>query len=648
MEPRFAKRVLQEAAGWHGMEVVAKVDPEIYKNPHSHPHQAEHVKQQRFFIRNPQAGWPIRRAPGGVGLMGWDLLGGDDTISYMAEDPLIPGLHSAYQAWSPSGLNSNAGSDMTARLAALPQGIAGITHSTGLMEIASWLPGSAYERALLEHEAGHSGGLGHGGDGIMRTPGAPEYTISSSDMDSMRSSIERYSGNTNGQWRGGVVFMQPGGTWYPHVAAVNSEVESQWPTSGSTYPGHGADGDPMNSVDWVMPTGWGVDATGNAQVVGDEIVSFLESEQQSITDYIIWDYMANYGGGWERYTGGGGYPAPSDPSGYHTDHVHWEALMQGESGDYSGGGGSFGFDPMGLIMPLINKIPKPNLGSGTFFKDLAGSLFSWAVDSVTSWAQAQADKLGFLSPGGSSAPPASGDLQDWAKSGLEYGAAFDASSGNISKIVSLAQKESGGDPNAQNPDSSAAGLMQLIESTWNAYKVAASDDIFNPVQNVAASSRYQKDRYGELVTHSPYTRGGIAMLPQYATVAEHGPEFFMPLHDPESARRFLGFMENAAIERMEHGALPWQRRAEALPNWGRLSGGGGGAFEAVVAEVRALRRSVESGIPLAPESADRVGDAAAGGTMHRLPNSPEGRDAVRRASNKEGRMRVMTGGRISD
>jgi hypothetical protein len=41
----------------------------------------------------------------------------------------------------------------------------------------------------------------------------------------------------------------------------------------------------------------------------------------------------------------------------------------------------------------------------------------------------------------------------------------------------------------------------------------------------------------------------------------------MPLHDPEASRRFMGFLENAALERAEKGNLPWMRDPEmAFPS----------------------------------------------------------------------------------
>jgi len=86
------------------------------------------------------------------------------------------------------------------------------------------------------------------------------------------------------------------------------------------------------------------------------------------------------------------------------------------------------------------------------------------------------------------------------------GTAIDESS--VDEIYTIIQKESGGNPNAVNNwDSNAAkgtpskGLMQTIDSTFNAHKLPGHDDIFNPVDNIIAGVRYTYDRYGGFENH---------------------------------------------------------------------------------------------------------------------------------------------------
>lgn len=72
-------------------------------------------------------------------------------------------------------------------------------------------------------------------------------------------------------------------------------------------------------------------------------------------------------------------------------------------------------------------------------------------------------------------------------------------------ICIIAMNESSGNPRAVNDwDSNAdqgipsKGLMQTIEPTFNENKIAGHGDIFNPVDNIIAASRYAVNRYGSL------------------------------------------------------------------------------------------------------------------------------------------------------
>ena len=72
-------------------------------------------------------------------------------------------------------------------------------------------------------------------------------------------------------------------------------------------------------------------------------------------------------------------------------------------------------------------------------------------------------------------------------------------------IAVIIQGESGGNPRAiNNWDSNALaghpskGLMQCIDSTFDANKLPGHDDILNPVDNIVAGVRYAIGRYGSL------------------------------------------------------------------------------------------------------------------------------------------------------
>jgi transglycosylase-like protein with SLT domain len=70
-------------------------------------------------------------------------------------------------------------------------------------------------------------------------------------------------------------------------------------------------------------------------------------------------------------------------------------------------------------------------------------------------------------------------------------------------IRMIIMHESNGNPNATNNwDSNASagtpsiGLMQTIEPTFESYKLPGHDDIYNPVDNIIAATRYAISTYG--------------------------------------------------------------------------------------------------------------------------------------------------------
>lgn len=72
-------------------------------------------------------------------------------------------------------------------------------------------------------------------------------------------------------------------------------------------------------------------------------------------------------------------------------------------------------------------------------------------------------------------------------------------------LRTIIEHESGGDPMAANDwDSNASagtpskGLMQTIDPTFHSFAVPGHQDIWNPVDNIVAATRYSIDRYGSV------------------------------------------------------------------------------------------------------------------------------------------------------
>ncbi|MEV0296749.1 transglycosylase SLT domain-containing protein [Nocardia sp. NPDC050710] len=115
------------------------------------------------------------------------------------------------------------------------------------------------------------------------------------------------------------------------------------------------------------------------------------------------------------------------------------------------------------------------------------------------------------SSGGSSSAPTgpmpTGDVAKWIEDAkkvlIEMG--YDPKDIDERAIAMIIQHESGGNPYAENRwDSNWAaghpskGIMQTIDSTFNAYKAPGHDDIWNPVDNIVAAVRYSIDTYGSV------------------------------------------------------------------------------------------------------------------------------------------------------
>ena len=106
-------------------------------------------------------------------------------------------------------------------------------------------------------------------------------------------------------------------------------------------------------------------------------------------------------------------------------------------------------------------------------------------------------------PGG----PPPGNVQEWIKQAIEIlrQNGINVSDADAQYIWQIIQHESGGNPHAiNNWDSNAAaghpskGLMQCIDSTFNAHALSGHNDIWNPVDNIIAGVRYSISRYGSL------------------------------------------------------------------------------------------------------------------------------------------------------
>ena len=180
------------------------------------------------------------------------------------------------------------------------------------------------------------------------------------------------------------------------------------------------------------------------------------------------------------------------------------------------------------------------------FKNLAGSM----IGKMTSMISDKLKKLvqGYKDDsedgGGSVGNPGGAGVMRWKSyvaKALEANG-IEPTGYRVSKILATIQRESGGNPRAINLwDSNAQagipskGLMQTIDPTFNAYKLAGHGNIYNGYDNLLAAINYIKHRYGTSdaafarVAAYGYAKGGVIDREQMALIGEgNRTEFVVP------------------------------------------------------------------------------------------------------------------------
>jgi SLT domain-containing protein len=195
--------------------------------------------------------------------------------------------------------------------------------------------------------------------------------------------------------------------------------------------------------------------------------------------------------------------------------------IKGFMADHLGGLASFAGPFAGKVLPGLAK-------------QLASKAVSWGVNT--------AESAFSLGSGGTSQAGTGGGVQRWAETianalsmnGLPTNSQY------IDAWLRQVSTESSGDPTAiqgsgvvdinSRTGQYARGLLQVVPSTFAAYKFPGHGNIFDALDNSLAAINYAKHRYGAagmlgMIGHGHgYAGGTLSARQGFAMVAEDGPE----------------------------------------------------------------------------------------------------------------------------
>lgn len=240
----------------------------------------------------------------------------------------------------------------------------------------------------------------------------------------------------------------------------------------------------------------------------------------------------------------------------HYNHFHADTSKGGSIG--SGGSGSDGFN---ILDPLLKpfKDLKKKIADGvgnTGFGKLVGAGAKKMVNAPINWIKDNISKVaGFFGDVGSKVKGGITKGVAWGK-----GQAWAASRGLNPKELGwmnwIVSKESGWNPKAQNPRSTASGLPQFVNGTARQYLGGAPAKKYGVFKQLDGMNRYvhssKFDRYGGgwkgaynyWQKHNYYAKGTLSAARGWATVGENGPELLKlrggeQIKSNRNSRRFI-------------------------------------------------------------------------------------------------------------
>ncbi len=179
----------------------------------------------------------------------------------------------------------------------------------------------------------------------------------------------------------------------------------------------------------------------------------------------------------------------------HYDHVHWanNGASEGSGGGIMGAIAGAAWDwarPVldGMIDPIINGIP---FRGPPQFMDIPKKMATTVKDNLWGWVEKKINEWG--GGGGAAYAGAAGSPEVMAAIQAAASKRGWGGGGQWSSLLKLIQGESGFNPNAQNPTSTAFGLFQFLNSTWG---TVGGSKTSNPALQSEYGMRYIGNKYG--------------------------------------------------------------------------------------------------------------------------------------------------------
>jgi hypothetical protein len=239
-----------------------------------------------------------------------------------------------------------------------------------------------------------------------------------------------------------------------------------------------------------------VPVVGGGHASGNAIAKYLETNADRFgIQRLIWN-----GRSWNRRTRTWVAYNGQNP---HKDHVHWEITPEAAARPdlYSGAGAAAGgigsaiatdTDDLFSRVKAIGDIVGGKSAQAAKAGRTAAGKRDFSADMAATFARARAGS-GQSRPGASATGAVTGDKASYQSYAFSRFSDFGWGAEEQAALVELWNKESGWNPAADNPTSTAYGIAQFLDGTWAGTGIGRTSD---PKKQIDAGLIYIRNRYG--------------------------------------------------------------------------------------------------------------------------------------------------------